>query len=105
VFAAGNVLTGKGNIKDSLESGTEIGTIVAESYLGLTDAKIPLAEVARYNAEREADKIAAVMDTRANVPRDQVDAILARVRERQEAVGYKGSYREWIAKVTPADLQ
>ena len=26
VFAAGNVLTGKGNIKDSLESGTEIGT-------------------------------------------------------------------------------
>ena len=37
VFAAGNVLTGKGNIKDSLESGTEIGTLVAENYLGLTD--------------------------------------------------------------------
>ena len=35
VFAAGNVLTGKGNIKDSLESGTEIGIRVAESYLGL----------------------------------------------------------------------
>src|SRR5262249_17473498 len=30
VFAAGNVLTGKGNIKDSLDSGTEIGTRVAE---------------------------------------------------------------------------
>jgi ferredoxin/flavodoxin---NADP+ reductase len=105
VFAAGNVLTGKGNIKDSLESGTEIGTIVAESYLGLTDAKVPLAEVARYNAEIEAEKIAAVMETRADVSRDRVDAILARVRARQQAVGYHGNYREWIAKVTPSDLQ
>jgi hypothetical protein len=105
VFAAGNVLTGKGNIKDSLESGTEIGTIVAESYLGLTDAKVPLAEVARYNAEIEAEKIAAVMETRADVSRGQIDAILVRVRARQQAVGYHGNYREWIAKVTPSDLQ
>ena len=39
VFAAGNVLTGKGNIKDSLESGTEIGIRVAEAYLGLSMRK------------------------------------------------------------------
>ena len=37
VFAAGNVLTGKGNIKDSLDSGTEVGTRIAEAYLGLSD--------------------------------------------------------------------
>ena len=105
VFAAGNVLTGKGNIKDSLESGTEIGTIVAEAYLGLTDTKVPLAEGTRHNAEIEAGKIAAVMDARPDLPRDQVDAILVKVRERQKAVGYSGNYREWIAKVTPSDLQ
>src|SRR5580700_5312271 len=35
IYAAGNVLTGKGNIKDSLVSGTEIGIHVAERYLGL----------------------------------------------------------------------
>ena len=105
VFAAGNVLTGKGNIKDSLESGTEIGTIVAESYLGLTDVKVPLAEGARHDAEIEAGKIAAVMESRVDVPREQIDAILAKVRERQQAVGYSGNYREWIAKVTPSDLQ
>jgi ferredoxin--NADP+ reductase len=39
IYAAGNVLTGKGNIKDSLVSGTEIGTHVAEQYLGLSDSK------------------------------------------------------------------
>jgi hypothetical protein len=105
VFAAGNVLTGKGNIKDSLDSGTEIGTMVAESYLGLTDAKVSLSDVARQNAAAEAEKVAAVMEKRPELPRDQVDAILARVRERQQAVGYSGSYRDWIAKVTPSDLQ
>jgi hypothetical protein len=30
--------------------------------------------------------------------------LLQRVRERQRAVGYEGNYRQWIAKVTPADL-
>src|SRR5580704_18024907 len=35
IYAAGNVLTGKGNIKDSLVSGTQIGIHVAERYLGL----------------------------------------------------------------------
>ena len=105
VFAAGNVLTGKCNIKDSLESGTEIGTIVAENYLGLSDDKLVLTENARQAAEAEAYKIAAVMDKRPELPRAQVDAILAKVRERQKVVGYDGDYRAWIAKVTPSDLQ
>ena len=34
IYAAGNVLTGKGNIKDSLVSGTEIGIHVAEALPG-----------------------------------------------------------------------
>jgi ferredoxin--NADP+ reductase len=105
VFAAGNVLTGKGNIKDSLESGTEIGTIVAENYLGLTDEEFRLAEHARQNAEAEARRISDVMDKRPELSRDQVDAIRAKVRARQQAVGYEGNYRAWIAKVTPPDLQ
>jgi ferredoxin--NADP+ reductase len=105
VFAAGNVLTGKGNIKDSLDSGTEIGTLVAENYLGLTDAGPTISDVARQNAAAEAAKAAAAMDSRPKLPRERVDAILAKVRARQHAVGYSGNYREWIAKVTPPDLQ
>ncbi len=105
VFAAGNVLTGKGNIKDSLESGTEIGTIVAESYLGLNDTPLSLAEVVRHNVDAEAAKIGAAMDRRGDLSSEQVDAILAKVRARQHAVGYDGNYRAWIAKVTPPDLQ
>jgi NADPH-dependent glutamate synthase beta subunit-like oxidoreductase len=105
VFAAGNVLTGKGNIKDSLESGTEIGTRVAEAYLGLSGEELNLAEGARKEAAASGEKIAGAIRTRSKMPADKVAEVLKRVRERQHAVGYEGNYRDWIAKVTPADLQ
>src|SRR5262249_15998525 len=59
VYAAGNVLTGKGNIKDSLESGTAVGTHVAEAYLGVADdgALASLADAARQQARQEGQQI------------------------------------------------
>jgi NADPH-dependent glutamate synthase beta subunit-like oxidoreductase len=105
VFAAGNVLTGKGNIKDSLESGTEVGTRVAEAYLGLSDDSVDLTEGARRQAQAQGAAIGAALSPRAKLGREQIESILRRVRERQRAVGYDANYRQWIARVTPPDLQ
>jgi NADPH-dependent glutamate synthase beta subunit-like oxidoreductase len=105
VFAAGNVLTGKGNIKDSLESGTEIGLRVAEAYLGLSDEKLNLTEGARKEAAAAAEKIAGAMSVRPKLAPEAVAGLIRRVRERQRAVGFEGSFRAWLAKVTPSDLQ
>jgi hypothetical protein len=107
VYAAGNVLTGKGNIKDSLESGTAVGTHVVEAYLGVADdgSTVSLADNARQVARLEGEQIAANIATSALLQPSQVTEIIRRVRERQIAVGYGGDYRQWIAKVTPSDLQ
>jgi ferredoxin/flavodoxin---NADP+ reductase len=105
VFAAGNVLTGKGNIKDSLESGTEIGTRVAEAYLGLSGEEPKLAEGARREANASGEKIADAMQARSKLSAENVANVLQRVRTRQREVGFEGGYRAWIAKVTPPDLQ
>jgi ferredoxin--NADP+ reductase len=107
VYAAGNVLTGKGNIKDSLESGTAIGTHVAEAYLGVADdgSRASLADGARQIAHGEGEQIAANLAGRAMLQPGEVAEIMRRVRARQIAVGYDGNYRDWIAKVTPPDLQ
>ena len=105
VFAAGNVLTGKGNIKDSLESGTEIGTFVAESYLGLTDTRLPVAEGSRHAAAAQGHAIAGALASRPDMSEEQINAIVERIRQRQRAVGYDGNYRTWIEKVTPSDLE
>ena len=105
VYAAGNVLTGKGNIKDSLESGTFIGTHVAESYLGLNGDVVSLAEGPRRQAEEQAQRIAESMNSRPGLAPEALTEVMRRVRDRQRAVGYEGNYRAWIARVTPADLQ
>jgi ferredoxin/flavodoxin---NADP+ reductase len=107
VYAAGNVLTGKGNIKDSLFSGTEVGTHVAEAYLGVADdgSWTPFPDYASEQVRREGEQIAGYIARRGLLPPDVVAEIMSRVRARQRAVGYEGNYREWIAKVTPSDLQ
>jgi len=105
VFAAGNVLTGKGNIKDSLESGTEIGVRVAEAYLGLSGEERNLVEGARRAAKLSAERIAEAVDHRSLAPVEVVDSILVRVRARQREVGFDGDYRTWIRRVTPPDLE
>jgi ferredoxin--NADP+ reductase len=107
VYAAGNVLTGKGNIKDSLDSATEVGTLVAERYLGVAEdgSRAAFGEDARSEAHQSGETIAADLAPRAKLPGAEVAGILARVRERQKAVGYSGNYRTWIASVTPPDLQ
>lgn len=105
VYAAGNVLTGKGNIKDSLESGTFIGTHVAEAYLGLDGELSSLTEGARAEAHRQGERIASAVSGRTLLEPRQVAEVIRRVRERQRAVGYEGNYRAWIAKATPSDLQ
>jgi NADPH-dependent glutamate synthase beta subunit-like oxidoreductase len=104
VFAAGNVLTGKGNIKDSLDSGSEIGTLVAETYLGLSNEELKLAEGARKDAAASGERIAGALKARPEIAPEQVARLLGHVRKRQLSVGYDGSYRAWIAKVTPPDL-
>ena len=103
-IAAGNVLTGKGNIKDSLESGTFVGIHVAESYLGLNGDDVPLAEGARKEAEHQGERIAEAMKSRPGLGPQQVDEVIRRVRERQRAIGYEGNYRAWIKRMTPVDL-
>jgi ferredoxin/flavodoxin---NADP+ reductase len=107
IYAAGNVLTGKGNIKDSLVSGTQIGIHVAERYLGLAgdDNGSPFTEAQREEAHMEGLRMAASINARESIPAAQVASIMMRVRECQGAVGYGGDYRGWIKKVTPVDLQ
>jgi len=85
VFAAGNVLTGKGNIKDSLESGTEIGTRVAEAYLGLSGEELKIAQAARKEAATSGENIAGAMSARQKIAPEGVAKLLHRVRDLERA--------------------
>jgi hypothetical protein len=109
VYGLGNVVTGKGNIAVSRRHGKFVADHVAAAYLGLADGPLTAEEgiaTDRQAATRDqVGKIAGDLQRRAPLPPETVDAILARVRERQRAVGFDGDYAAWIRRVTPPDLE
>ena len=108
VFSTGNVVTGKGNIVASRKHSVRVTTHVIEQYLGLGNGRHEGEEALLAGAESEADDAARALmgSLRARPPLlpEAVDALLGRVHERREAVGYASSYRDWLARVTPPDL-
>jgi NADPH-dependent glutamate synthase beta subunit-like oxidoreductase len=103
VFSTGNVVTGKGNIVASRKHSLAVAAHVVESFLGLGPNGHE-GEEAMLDRPAEAEQVAAAVTARPPIDAGQLEAVLRRVRERQKAVGYGGSYRDWIARVTPADL-
>jgi hypothetical protein len=109
VFGVGNVVTGKGNIRDSLIHGQFVGKHVVESYLGIADGNsrdisAALAPAAEKGAA-QAQAVAAHVKEKPKLSADKADEIIARVKRRQKEVGFEGDYKAWIATVTPPDLE
>lgn len=105
VFAVGNVATGKGNIVASRKHAKAVSQVMIEAFLGLGEdghaGEEALAEARRAEAREDGEKVGA--DIRRQPPIDPalLEKIRARVRARQQAVGYPGDYAAWIASVTP----
>jgi NADPH-dependent glutamate synthase beta subunit-like oxidoreductase len=91
VFGLGNVLTGKGNIKDSRKNAIEIIEKVVAAYLGVGDEAVeapggPSAEVEAVAEQATAGKPMTV---------DAMKALADRIESRHRAVGYT-DYGSWI---------
>ncbi len=97
VFGLGNVLTGKGNIKDSRLNAKEIARGVLEGFLSMKDMEKALDEA--HEVVREAAK----PTVEAAMQRPIVDdgPIQKLVHERWEATGYTGSYEAWMSTRRP----
>lgn len=93
VFGLGNVLTGKGNIKDSRENAVEIVERVVSAYVGVggDPEEVP-------DGGREAALNTARQATRGQPMQPEAMRALAnRIQGRHTEVGYE-SYQSWIAK-------
>ena len=107
VFGAGNAITGKGNIAASRRHSIEVATRLIEEFLGLGEGmhagEEQLLESITTPVDDSVHKIADWMGTRPPLDNAQIEAIMRRVRTRQQAVGYTGAYRDWIRRHAPAD--
>ena len=81
LFAAGNVVTGKGNIVDSRKHAKHVGQHVRDHYLSVAEGVRALAPITP----------------------EARNALLERVKERQQKVGY-GDYPSWIKAARPPEF-
>jgi NADPH-dependent glutamate synthase beta subunit-like oxidoreductase len=91
VFGLGNVLTGKGNIKDSRANAIEIIEKVVAAYLGVGDETEQTPEHGLAEAREVAEQAAGG----EAMPVDAMKALAATIRARHEAIGYQ-SFGSWI---------
>lgn len=109
LFGAGNVVTGKGNIVASRKHAAYVSEAVAEAWLGLGPAghagEEHILEGAAGAARAAADGVVAALRPFPPPTPERLGALLARVRERQKAVGFTGSVPDWIRRNTPPDLE
>ena len=98
VFGLGNVLTGKGNIKDSRANAKDISDRLLSHHLRLTNGQSrDLGVDAHEAAQDQARALAAQAAQRPKVPSDKMRTIAAALARRWQAAGYDGNYASWIA--------
>ncbi|MEM6531746.1 MAG: FAD-dependent oxidoreductase [Myxococcota bacterium] len=96
VYAAGNAVTGKGNIAASKKHGTEVAEQVANWLLGEGDRPdVETANEAHASAVGEA--IVEKLIGSEPLSTEAMNALHGRVKERWDAVGYSGNYAAWMA--------
>ena len=92
VFGLGNVLTGKGNIKDSRENAIEIIEKVVAAYLGVGDEP----DEAPRGASTEASEIADEATAGTPMTTAAMTALAERIEQRYTEIGYQ-DYATWMA--------
>jgi len=92
VFGLGNVLTGKGNIRDSRANAIEIIEKVVAAYLGVGEEPSEVPEVAVLGETRAlAEKAAAGSPMSV----DAMKSLAEHIESRYQTIGYAG-YQSWI---------
>jgi len=109
VFAAGNVLTGKGNIAVSRRHAVEVTEGAIEAFLGLREEEDPDANpsegpagvIAR--AAELAEGVAEAAISRSPLDAEALAELRRRIAARQAAVGYQGDLATWLEAKPPAE--
>jgi ferredoxin--NADP+ reductase len=108
VFGVGNVVSGQGNIRVSLEHSKAVTNELVANYIGVSNGNSDLSGWFDA-AESRSGLAAAAVEKRVEALPGLSDAEVARLEERirelQLRVGYDCDYATWIARVTPPDLE
>jgi hypothetical protein len=105
VFGLGNVLTGKGNIRDSRVNASVVAERIIENLLGVPDTPDTIDDMSNALHDEFRARAQPLVDRAlagAKLSPERIAPILERVKRRWDEVGYTGDYRAWIEAHRPA---
>lgn len=95
VFALGNAVTGRGNIKESSNHGKMVAQWVLDNHLKWSEENYQkLTELIGSDGE-ELESFARDKNL---LSVDQIETLLEKIRDVQRKVGYNGNYKKWREK-------
>lgn len=106
VFALGNAVTGRGNIKESQEHGRDISVDVMENHFQWQEDDYQ--QWLRGTEEGITEQVSAIAEQikrQKFMPEPVIKMILDRTEKLMNKVGFEGEYREWIKRHTPVRLE
>ncbi len=99
VFALGNAVTGRGNIKASLVHGRQVSDQVMDYFLAWRARDYEeLLRRGALDVELKIEKISKLLPAQNLLPVEKIEAIIARIREMQGRVGFDGDYSNWVTQ-------
>ena len=106
VFMLGNAVTGRGNIKDSLDHGREISLEVMDHELNWQEQDYEdWLRGTEGGISDQVDSIAAHIERQKFMPDEVIQSILDKTEALQKKADYDGDYRKWIERKLPKRLE
>jgi NADPH-dependent glutamate synthase beta subunit-like oxidoreductase len=106
VFALGNAVTGRGNIKESQMHGRLVSERVMDEYLVWNRKDYQqIFDRAIENADRKVDRIRSRLQSTPGLSADDIHKIKEKVKNLQQNIGYDGNYRSWITRHLPVRIE
>jgi len=95
VFALGNAVTGRGNIKESFKHGRQVAQWVMDNYLNWHEEDY---QRLKEETEKNGNNIESIASEKKLLSAEEIKTILAKVQKRQQEVRYEGDYQKWREK-------
>ncbi len=106
VFALGNAVTGRGNIKESLQHGRITALDIMDSHLKWQQEDYQeWLRNSENQVQAQVSDIADQVSDKSDLHPDTVAEIFQRIRHHQQQAGYSGEFKEWVDKNLPVRLE
>ena len=106
VFAVGNAVTGKGNIRESELHARKVSRWVMDNFLQWTEEDYQrFKELGGESGETPGPELQQFIQEKGLLSVEQIEAINQKIKALQERAGYDGDYWQWREKHLPVRLE